>query len=485
MISLKTISRYIGMLIILESMLLLSCFVVALYYKESQTITFAIITLLTFLVGCTMHYTCLSGRKEPNRRESYFIVAIVWIVFSIIGMVPFLLSGYCDSVATAFFEAMSGFTTTGATALNNIDSLPHSLLFWRSITHWIGGLGIVFFTITLLPNNLQGGTQLYAAEKVGLSSEKIHPRAGTTAKWLWMLYTFLTMACALSLWCCGMTLFDSVNFAMSTMATGGFAPRGNGVLYYNSVTIDVVLVIYMVIAGLNFTLLYLCFFKRKIKGLFKNEELRFFLLFIIIASGLSATSLVVYNNYPVWHAIRTAVFNIVSLQTTTGFVTDEYALWYPPLWTFLLVCNIFGACSGSTTGGVKCIRIMLVLKIAKSQFTRLLHPNAVIPVRINKSPVYEATENVLLSYFFLFVFFIISGSILFQIMGLPMLDSTNLAITCVANIGPVSGHWFSSYDSLNALPDAVKWLCSFLMLAGRLEIFCVILPLTHVFWKKD
>ncbi len=485
MISFKTISRYLGMLIILEGILLFACLLVAFYYNETQVKNFGITSGLSFILGLSLFYGCNDGRRNPNRRESYFIVSIVWVIFSIIGMIPFLISGFCNSVSTAFFEAMSGFTTTGVSALNNIDSLPHSLLFWRSLTHWIGGLGIVFFTITLLPSNLQGGAQLLTAEKIGLSTEKLHPRSSTTAKWLWSLYAFLTLLCTLSLWGCGMTLFDSLNFSMSTMATGGFAPRAMGVLYYNSPYIDVVITVFMFIAGLNFTLLYLAIFKHKVKTLFKNEELRFFAIVILTLSIICAITLITYNNYSPLHAIRVAFFNIVSLQTTTGFVSDNYAIWFPPLWTIILIFNMMGACAGSTTGGLKAIRILIVLKTATCQFKRLLHPNAIIPIRVNKIPVYESTEHILLSYFVLFFFLIFCGTIIFNIIGLPLLDSTNLAISCVANIGPISGHNFGPYDDLNALPAIAKWVCSFLMLAGRLEIFSVMLPLTTAFWKKD
>ena len=485
MISLKTISRYIGMLIILEGLLLAICLVIAFYYGESQVRTFALSSSLSLLLGSTLYYTCRKCRRYPNRREAYFIVAVVWIIFSLIGMIPFLMSGFCDSVSTAFFEAMSGFTTTGVSAMNNIDQLPHSLLFWRSLTHWIGGLGIVFFTITLLPNNLQGGAQLLTAEKIGLSSEKVHPRSGTTAKWLWSLYAFLTLVCTLCLWGCGMTLFDSLNFAMSTMATGGFAPRSNGVLYYDLPCADFVMAIFMLIAGLNFTLLYLAIFKHKVKALFKNEELRFFLAIVVTIGTLCTLSLIFYNHYSPAHALRVAFFNVISLQTTTGFVSDNYTLWFPPMWLLILMLNTMGACAGSTTGGLKAVRILIVFKTATCQFKRLLHPNAIIPVRVNKVPVYESTEHVLLSYFVLFALLIMCGTLAFDAMGLPLLDSTNLAISCVANIGPISGHTFGPLDDLNALPPMAKWLCSFLMLAGRLEIFSVMLPLTFAFWRND
>ena len=485
MISFKTIARYIGMLVVLEGMLLFLCLIVAFYYGETQIKNFGITSAVAILSGLLLRYGFRNSRRIPNRRESYFIVAIVWIVFSSIGMCPFLISGYCDSVATAFFEAMSGFTTTGATAFNNIDELPHSLLFWRSLSHWTGGLGIVFFTITLLPSNLQGGTQLFSVERTGMSNEKVHPRAGTTAKWLWSLYAFLTFVCAVCLWGCGMTVFDSVNFAMSTMSTGGFAPRSQGVMFYNSPSIDFVLICFMFIAGLNFTLLYLAIFKHKIKNLFKNEELRFFGWIIIVMGLLCTLSLVWYNHYSFPHALRTAFFNIVSLQTTTGFVSDNYSLWFHPLWFVVFITNVIGACSGSTTGGLKVIRVLIVVKTISCQFKRLLHPNAIVPVRINKVPVYEMTENVLLSFFSLSLLIVIVSSVAFETIGLPFLDSVNLSISCLANIGPVSGYAFCSFDDLSALPDTAKWLCSFLMLTGRLEIFSILLPLTSVFWKQD
>ena len=485
MLSFKTIFRYIGMLVMLEGILLLICFSMALLYHEENLETFGLTSAVTIALGSMMYMGFRGSRKAPNRRESYFIVAIVWIVFSFIGMFPFLISGYCQSVATAFFEAMSGFSTTGATAFANIDDFPHSLLFWRSLTHWIGGLGIVFFTITLLPNNIQGGNQLFSVERTGMSTEKIHPRSGTTAKWLWSLYTFLTVMCFLSLWLCGMTPFDSVNFAMSALATGGFSPRTDGVMHYDSPLIDGVLIVFMLLASLNFTLLYLALFKRKVKQILFNEEIHVFLLVLAVTIILSAISLVVFNDYSISRAIRVASFNMVSLQTTTGFVNDNYSLWYPPLWFVLMIVVAMGGCSGSTTGGMKIVRVLIIFKTFICQFQRLLHPKAVIPVRINRIPVYELTENVLLSYFSLFVLLTLIGSVAFQVLGLPALDSVGLSLTCLSNVGPVSGHVFTSFDSLAELPDTAKWICSFLMLAGRLEIFSVLLPLSSVFWRKD
>ncbi|MBP3775064.1 MAG: TrkH family potassium uptake protein [Bacteroidaceae bacterium] len=482
--NLKTICRFIGSLVLLEGILLLLCLAVGIIYRETDLLPIIIPSALAIVLGVGLRIHGRNARANLFRREAYFIVAIVWIVFSAIGMLPFLLSPHDISVSTAFFEAMSGFTTTGASALSQLDALPHSLLFWRSLSQWIGGLGIVFFTLTLLPSNIQGGGRLFSAEATGLTHEKLHPRIGTTARWLWSLYAMLTATCALCLWLGGMSTFDSVNFAMTTLATGGFAPHASGILFYNSATIELIEMLFMFIGGINFTILYLLFVKHKFRNVLRNEEIRYFCLSTLIIGFICSYALFIHGHDPL-DALRRGFFNVISLHTTTGFVSDNYALWYHPTLFLLLIATATGACAGSTTGGIKSVRVLVLLKTATSQFKRLLHPNAIIPVRLNHAPVYERTEHVLISYFFWYVVLILAGAIAFDIMNLPLLDAVSLSISCVNNIGPIVGHEFTPLSDFSALSPAAKWVSCFLMLAGRLEIFSILLPLTSSFWKQD
>lgn len=485
MIDYKTICKFIGSLLLLESVALLGCVIMSICYNEPDQKAFIITFFIAILLGIFLRFI---GRKSSGnifRREAYFIVTVVWIIFSLIGMLPFLISGYCNSVSSAFFEAMSGFTTTGATALVNIDVLPHSLLFWRSLTHWIGGLGIVFFTLTLVPSNIQGGTMLLNAEATGLSHEKIHPRIRTTAKWLLSLYVFLTFSCGVCLWFFGMSPFDSVNFSMATLATGGFAPHSAGIMFYHSAAIEYVEIIFMFLAGTNFTILYLMFTKRSLGIVKNNEEFRFYLGTVLFISGICAIALIFYNHYAPLEAIRASLFNVVSLESTTGFVSNDFSMWYHPLWLLLLYIMFIGSCAGSTSGGLKCIRVVILVKTAIRQFKRQLHPNAVLPVRINHVPVNERTENILLSFFVWYVCLIFICTLLLNMLKIPLLDAASLSITCISNVGPAIGHMYTPLSNFATLPDLGKWICSFLMLAGRLEIFCVLLPMTRSFWKRD
>ncbi len=486
MINYRMIAKLIGALILLEAVLLLLTTGVSLYYHEGDLTAFALTTSIALGLGLLLFFGV--GRGAPDtiyRREAYLVVAITWVVFSLVGMLPLLLSGYCGDVSTVFFEAMSGFTTTGATALNNIDTLPHGLLFWRSLTHWIGGLGIVFFTLTLIPNNFQSGLKLFSAEASSLSHEKIHPRMRTTAKWLWSMYGALTLMCAISLWLAGMTPFDSINFAMSTLSTGGFAPHQAGVMVYHSPLIEYLLICFMFVGGTNFIAIYLLFKQRNIRLLTHNEEFRLYVASVVSVSALCTACLVKFKGLDWLEALRTALFNVVSIQTTTGFVSSDFSQWYHPLVFVLTMVMITGACSGSTSGGVKGIRIVLLFKSAVAQFKRLLHPNAVIPVRLNHQPVSESTIIILMAYFFWYVVLLVVGAVLVDISGVAPTDSLPIAITCFSNVGPSLGTHYGPLADLSSLPAMAKWVCSFLMLAGRLEIFCVLLPLTSVFWQRD
>lgn len=485
MLNTKIIYKILGSLLFIEGSLLLLCLLMAICYKENDIFAFSLSTTISFTLGGCFKYIGRKAENHMSRRDGYLIVSSSWIIFSIIGMLPFLLSGYIASVTDAFFETMSGFTTTGATIITNLDTFPHALLFWRSLTHWIGGLGIVFFTLAILPTIGIGDVKLFAAEATGPRHNKLHPRIKTTAKWLWSVYSILTILCCVALFLSGMDVFDSINHALSTTATGGFSTHQDGIAFFNSPTIEYVEIVFMFLSGVNFTLIYFFLLKGKISNLISNSEFKCYLLLVVAFSLIIAFTLYFYSDYGLEHALRASFFNVISLITTTGFVSENFALWISPVWIILLLCMFIGSCSGSTSGGLKCVRALMLVKTAFNEFKHILHPNAVVPVRINHSVISSSLERTLMAFVFFYVVLTLIGGILLVIMGLPYMDAFSIAITSQSNSGPALGHTISPTDTLANLPDAAKWVCSFLMLTGRLEIFSVLIPFVPTFWKEN
>lgn len=481
----KIIWSVLGQLLFLEAVILLGTWGVAYIYHEDALLSFGLPTFLSILGGMLLKFAGRGFENRMGRREGFLIVSSTWVLFSVVGMLPFLLSGAESRVSCAFFEAMSGFTTTGATVLNNIDSLPHCINFWRTLTHWVGGVGIVFFTIAILPNMGVGEQKLFSAEASGLNIGKLHPRIRTTARWIGGLYFFLTMACAVSLYFVGMTPFDAICHAFSTMGTGGFSTHQTSIAFFDSIQIEYVLILFMFLAGINFTLLYLAVIKRRWKDVWKDGELRCFLLILVTVTVVGALVLHLVDHRPWETAVRLSTFHTISIQSTTGFTTEDFMLWHPSTWMFVAFITMVGACAGSTSGGIKCIRILTIWKAIVNEFRLILHPHAVFPLRINSQPLPPAVvRNVFVfvaCYFGLTLF----GSIALMAMGLSMMDAVSCCITTLSNVGPGYGHLIGPLDSWNVLPDAALWINSFLMLAGRLEIFSLLLPFIPDFWRDN
>lgn len=487
MLHYKILARTIGILLFVEAMMMLLCCGVALFYKEQDVYTFAYSFLITTGVSIALRIVGRHSGNSLNRRESFFIVATTWMDFSILGMIPFLWGGYCPTVADAFFETMSGFTSTGSSVITDVERCSHAILFWRSLSQWVGGLGIVFFTLAFLPSGGKGenGIRLFAAESTGLTREKIHPRISTTVKWLFSLYVALTLLCAVCLWGCGMSIFDSINHAMATTSTGGFSTRNLGIRFYNSAAIEYVITVFMFLSGVSFYLLYTTFHRHSLLPLRQSGEFRFYLTSVVVISVVSGVSLIINSGYTVEHAVRSALFNVVSLHTSTGFVSDNFQLWWHPIWFFLFFAMITGACAGSTSGGIKCIRMDTLVKTAINQFQHLLHPQLFRPVRIGSRTITPALEQALLAFVFWYIVSLFGGTILLSVQHISFLDSLSIAVSCLGNVGATDGTIFSPINNLYALPHFGKWVCSFLMLAGRLELFPVLLPLLPAFWKKN
>lgn len=460
-----------------------ACSAFGFYYNEDDRWPFIIAAGVALLIGLTLNCIGRDADKRFSRRDGYLIVSLSWIVFSLVGMLPYVLSGYIPSVSDAFFETMSGFTTTGASILNDIEALPHGLLFWRSMTQWIGGLGIIFFTIAVLPVFGVGGVQLFAAEATGPRHDKVHPRISVTAKWIWSIYLGLTVVCAFLFSLGGMSVFDSICHSMATTATGGFSTRNASIAAFDSAYIEYVTIFFMFLSGINFTLLFLAFFKGRVGKLFSDTEFHWYASIVGVFTLVIALGLVIVRGGQIEESFREALFQVVSVQTTTGFVSADYMLWPPVLWFLLSVVMYFGACAGSTSGAIKCVRIAMLLKVVRNEFLRIVHPNAVIPLRISGHVIHSKAKITLLAFFVLYVLVIFIGWVVMMALGLDFMDAYGVVVSSVSNVGPGLGN-YSGIQSWAHLPDAAKWVSAFLMLIGRLELFSVLLLLTPGFWQK-
>lgn len=472
-----------GFLFFIETGFLILCSLLAVYYQESDVSAFLTSAAITAGAGITASLFGKNAEKKISRRDGYVVVTFAWVFFSLFGMLPFYISGYIPRITDAFFETMSGFTTTGASILDNIESLPHGLLFWRSMTQWIGGLGIVFFTIAVLPVFGVGGVQLFAAEATGPTHDKVHPRIGVTAKWIWTIYLGLTITEIFLLLFGGMDLFDSVCHSLTTTATGGYSTKQNSIAAFNSPYIEYVITLFMFLAGINFTLLYLLFLKGNFKRLFSDTEFHWYVGTVAFFTIFTTTTLIWTSPMGMEESFRKAIFQVVSLQTTTGFISADYMTWVPVLWTLVCIIMLFGACAGSTAGGMKCIRIAIMNRVAKNELKHIIHPNAILPVRINRQVISPTTKSTVLAFTFLYIAIILIGWIVLMLFGVGFEEAFSVVISCLGNVGPGIGKCGPAY-SWSGLSNAAKWTSAILMLVGRLELFTVLLLFTPGFWKK-
>ena len=483
MINFKTVIRIIGILLLLETIMLLVCAGVSLYYQDEDLMDFCISAGITAGTGILMALWGKNGKRQLTRRDGYVLVSFTWIAFSILGTFPFYISGYIPSITNAFFETMSCFSSTGATILDDIEALPHGLLFWRSMMQWIGGLGIIMFTIAVLPIFGVNGLQVFAAEASGPTHDKVHPRIGVTAKWIWSIYAGITGILVVLLMLGGMDWFDSVCHAFTTIGTGGFSTKQASIAYYNSPYIEYVLSVFMFVSGINFMLLLL-FFNRKFKKAIHDAELKWYFWSVVLFTA--AIAVILYYTQPmgVEEAFRQSLFQVISLHTSTGFATNDYMLWPAVTWGLLTIVMLMGACAGSTPGGLKCIRMVILAKIARNEFKHILHPNAILPVRLNKQVVPPSVQSTVLAFCFIYAAISIVSVLIMMSLGIDFLESVGCVVSSISNMGPGLGDTGPAF-SWNALPDLAKWLMSFLMLLGRLELFTVLLLFTPEFWTKS
>ncbi len=474
----------LGLLAAINGLFMLLVIPITLMDNNRALSAFLISGLLWIVLGGLTVLATRKHEKVIRKREGYLIVTTGWLILAFTGSLPFLISGAIPSFTNAFFETISGYTTTGASILNDIESMPDGILFWRSITHWIGGMGIIVLTIAILPLLGIGGMELFIAESPGPSADKLHPRIKETAKRLWAIYVFFTGLETLMLIAGGMSAFDAVNHAMSTLSTGGFSTKNASVAYYDSPFIQWVIILFMFIAGINFTMTYFAL-KGNLNRLWKNEEFRYYtLLTLVVGLFVGSAIYLIHPSWAVEPALREGFFQVVAIGTTTGFVTGDYTSWTPFITVIFFWLMFTGASAGSTSGGVKVVRHIIIIKNSILELKKLIHPSAVIPVKLNRKAVSEESVFNVLSFFLIYLMIFIFGAVVMASTGLDFKTAIGSSLACIGNIGPGLGG-VGPLDNYAAISPFGKWFLSFLMLLGRLELFTVLILLTPFFWRKN
>ncbi|MGK0413616.1 MAG: trk system potassium uptake protein TrkH [Polaribacter sp.] len=496
-INLKIIYRFLGITAILNGCFMFIAFPFSFFNDEPEASGILNAGVITTFIGLLLFFFNKPNNTSIHKKEGYLIVTLGWLTLSITGMLPYLLSGAIPNITNAFFETISGYSTTGSSILSDIESMPKGILFWRSATHWIGGMGIIVLTIAILPLLGIGGMQLFMAEAPGPSADKLHPRITDTAKRLYLIYVALTLAQFLLLKVAGMTWFDAINHAMATMSTGGFSTKNNSVAFYNNLPfVQYIIIFFMLVAGTNFVLTYFAL-KGKVKKVFESEEFKYYFFGIIGISAIIALIIYFFQDpnlqTSIAHpkvfgeaesALRHSLFMVTSVVTTTGFVTADFTMWSFFATGIFFALFFTGGSAGSTSGGVKVVRHIIMLKNSFLEFKKALHPNAIIPVRYDGKSVNHTIVFNILSFFIIYMLIFIIGSVMLTLFGLDFLSALGAAASSLGNIGPGIGS-VSPVANFAHLSSAAKWFCSFLMLIGRLELFTVLILFTPFFWRKN
>jgi trk system potassium uptake protein TrkH len=466
-----------------ESIFIIISALVAFYYGQDDFIPLLLTGSITFILGLFFSYIFRKGKGDFGIKEGYITVTFAWIIFSLIGAIPFYISGYIPFFTDAFFEAMSGFTTTGVSILNNIETLPHGLLLWRSLTQWLGGLGIIVLSLAVLPVLGVGGMQFFLSEIPGLSKDKLHPRIKETVKKLWWLYMGYTVLETILLYYGGMNLFDAVCHSFTTISTGGFSTRQANIAYYNSPFIQYVIIVFMFIGGINFPLSFNVL-RLRLKKLFRSEEFKLYVLLIIIVTvSITIVLFFISGKVNLEKNFRNVLFQVVSLITTTGFVSENYMQWPSYIIMILVVLMFIGGMAGSTAGGIKVARVLIVIKNSLLEFKRLIHSAAVIPIKFNGRTVNEIIVRNILAFVVSYLVIFVISTVLVSAMGYDLETSIGAVAATINNVGPGIGG-VGPMGNFSHFPDIGKWLLSFLMLIGRLELFTVLVLFSKSYWKN-
>ncbi|MDP5093058.1 MAG: TrkH family potassium uptake protein [Polaribacter sp.] len=496
-LNVKIIYRFLGITAILNGFFMFISFPFSFFNEEKAAWGILNAGIITVLIGALLYYFNKPNNTNIQKKEGYLIVTLGWLTLTFTGMLPYLLSGAIPNATNALFETISGYSTTGSSILTDIESMPKGILFWRSATHWIGGMGIIVLTIAILPLLGIGGMQLFMAEAPGPSADKLHPRITDTAKRLYLIYVLLTFTEFFLLKAAGMTWFDAINHAMATVSTGGFSTKNNSVAFYNHLPyVQYIIIFFMMVAGTNFVLTYFAL-KGKIQKVFQSEEFKYYLFGII---GVSAIVTVIVHHFQdptllssiahpkvfgeLEYAIRHSLFMVTSVVTTTGFVSADYTTWNLFATGIFFALFFTGGSAGSTSGGVKIVRHIIMLKNSFLEFKKALHPSAIIPVRYDGKSVNQQIVFNILSFFIIYMLIFILASVILTLFGMDFFSALGAAASSLGNIGPAVGS-VNPVANFNHLTDAAKLFCSFLMLIGRLELFTVLILFTPFFWRKN
>ncbi len=484
MINFKPVIKISGALLMMLGVAMLTGLIPALYYGSDDK--WALLQAGGFSIGLGLPmFFSIRSRQDGNirKREGYLIVALGWLTMASASALPYIFSGTIPGWTDAFFESVSGITTTGASVVTDIEALPPGILYWRSLTQWLGGMGIIVLTVAIFPLLGIGGIELFVAEAPGPTSDKLHPRIRETARRLWFIYLGLTAALGIILFLAGMTVFEAVNHAFTTMATGGFSTRNASMAAWDIPAIQYPIIIFMFLAGTNFTITYFGL-KGKWKKIWHSDEFRAYLGLVLLATLVVTLSVYHATGLPLEKSFRDSAFQVISIITTTGFVSADYTSWNPGLTMFFFILLFMGGSAGSTSGGIKVIRHLVFFKNSFLEFRRLIHPRAIVPLKVNSQLVSGKIIIHIIIFLLLYLMLFVAGSIVVSIMGLDFLTAIGAVATSLGNVGPGIGS-VGPVDNFAWLPGNVKLVLSFLMLLGRLELFTILVLFSPYFWRSN
>ena len=484
MLNVRFIFKMLGIMFVLETLFMLAATAVAFIYKGDDFRPLALSSGILLFVGFLLYAIGFKAIDHTaGRREGMLTVTLTWVLFSFFGMLPFYLGGYIDNITDAYFETMSGFTTTGSTILTNIEALPEGILFWRSLTQWQGGIGMIVFTVALMPIFGGGASQMFDAETPGITHERFRPRIAQVAKRLWGVYLFLTILLAFLLWLGPMDVYDAVNHSMTCMSTGGYSTKNASIAHWNSPYIEYIISIFMCIGATNMTLIYF-FMNGKVMKLLKDEETIWFYAIVVLA--VAVTFIWIYFNGIVTDvelAFRQAFFQVTSIISNCGFATADYIPWGPFFWMFALLLMMICGCAGSTIGGLKTGRVAILVKNLFNEFKKQTHPHAIIPVRMNGRVISSELVHRVLAFAFIYVGLMMFTSFILLADGVGFEEALGASVSAVSNTGPGLGSCGPVYN-FSELPDLSKWVLSFAIMTGRLELFTFLTILLPGLWKQ-
>lgn len=479
----SVISKVLGSLLMLFSITLIPPVLVSFLYHDKNHFSFIMAFIITIATGLVLWYPAHSSKQDLRTRDGFLVTALFWVVLGLFGSLPFMFSGATQlSFVDAAFESLSGLTTTGATVLTGLDLLPESLLYYRQQLQWLGGIGIIVIAVAVLPMLGIGGMQLYRAETPGpVKDSKLTPRITETAKALFIIYLSLTLVCAGAFWLAGMSLFDAIGHAYATVAIGGFSTHDASMGFFDNPVILLVAMVFMVLSAINFALHFVAWRERGIRNYWLDPECRFYLSMILFGVVVTVGYLYYTHTYALGDSLLLGSFELISILTTTGFGVADFSVW-PTFLPFLMFMFAFmGGCAGSTGGGIKMIRVMLIFKQGLREIHRLIHPNAIIPIKIGKKTVSDRVIEAVWGFFAVYVISFLTMCIMLLATGLDFTTAFTAVGACLNNLGPGLGQVAVHYGDIN---DSAKWILSFAMILGRLEVFTLLVLFTPMFWRR-